>query len=126
MPQTLHFPDAVPTLFGDMVYLRELTEDDVPAWFERASDTESAVLAGDPIPDSVEMGFHWLQRHRERFRQQAGIRWAIVPKESTDPTRLTTRPPSKWTTEQSTSCPRDTGSCLRPNGTECSCRTPTK
>ena len=66
------------------MYLRELTEGDVPAWFERASDPESAVLAGDPIPESVEMGFHWLQRHRERFRQQAGIRWAIVPKGSTD------------------------------------------
>jgi ribosomal-protein-alanine N-acetyltransferase len=84
MSQTLHFPDAVPTLFGDTVYLRELTEDDVPAWFERASDPESAVLAGDPIPESVEMGVQWLQRHRERFRQHAGIRWAIVPKGSTD------------------------------------------
>ena len=84
MSQTLHFPDAVPTLFGDMVYLRELTEDDVPAWFERASDPEAAVLAGDPIPESVEMGVHWLERHRERFRQQAGIRWAIVPRGSTD------------------------------------------
>ena len=30
------------------------------------------------------MGVQWLQRHRERFRQQAGIRWAIVPKGSTD------------------------------------------
>jgi [ribosomal protein S5]-alanine N-acetyltransferase len=40
-------------------------------------------LAGDPIPESVEMGFKWLQRHRERFHQQAGIRWAIVPKDST-------------------------------------------
>ena len=84
MSQTLDFPDTVPTLYGDMVYLRELTEDDVPAWFERASDPESAVLAGDPIPESVEMGFHWLQRHRERFRQQAAIRWAIVPKGATD------------------------------------------
>jgi [ribosomal protein S5]-alanine N-acetyltransferase len=84
MPQTLHFPDAVPTLFGDLVYLRELTEDDVPAWFERASDPESAVLAGDPIPASVDMGVHWLRRHRERFRQHAGIRWAIVPKGSTE------------------------------------------
>jgi ribosomal-protein-alanine N-acetyltransferase len=84
MSQTLHFPDAVPALFGETVYLRELTEDDVPAWFERASDPESAVLAGDPIPESVEMGFQWLQHHRERFRRQAGIRWAIVPKGSTD------------------------------------------
>jgi ribosomal-protein-alanine N-acetyltransferase len=84
MSQTLHFPDAVPALFADMLYLRELTEDDVPAWFERASDSESAVLAGDPIPESIEMGVQWLRRHRERFRQQAGIRWAIVPKGSTD------------------------------------------
>lgn len=84
MSQTLHFPDAVPTLLGDMVYLRELTEDDVPAWFERASDAESAVLAGDPIPESIEMGARWLQRHRERFRQQAAIRWAIVPTGSAD------------------------------------------
>ena len=50
MSQTLHFPDAVPALFTKMLYLRELTEHDVPAWFERASDPESAVLAGDPIP----------------------------------------------------------------------------
>jgi [ribosomal protein S5]-alanine N-acetyltransferase len=84
MSQTLHFPDTVPTLFGDRLYLRELTEDDVPAWFERASDPESAVLAGDPIPESIDMGVHWLQRHRERFRQQAAIRWAIVPNGSTD------------------------------------------
>ena len=84
MSQTLHFPDAVPALFADMLYLRELTEDDVPAWFERATDPESAVLAGDPVPESVEMGFQWLQRHRERFRQQASTRWAIVEKGSTD------------------------------------------
>jgi ribosomal-protein-alanine N-acetyltransferase len=82
MSQTLHFPDVVPTLFGDMVYLRTLTEDDVPAWFARASDPESAELAGDPIPASVEMGVHWLERHRERFRQHARIQWAIVPKGS--------------------------------------------
>jgi len=79
MFQTLNFPDAVPEFFRDAVHLRELTEDDIPSWFERASDPESALLAGDPIPESVEMGFQWLQRHRERFRQQAGIRWAIAP-----------------------------------------------
>lgn len=79
MPQTFHFPDAIPTLVGERVYLRALSEDDVPAWFARASDAESAVLAGDPIPESIEMGAHWLQRHRERFRQQTGMQWAIVP-----------------------------------------------
>jgi ribosomal-protein-alanine N-acetyltransferase len=79
MSQTLHFPTAVPRLHGATVSLRELTEDDIPAWFVRASDAESADLAGDPIPESVEHGYAWLRRHRERFRQQLGIRWAIVP-----------------------------------------------
>lgn len=83
MAQTLNFPDVLPTLRGDKVYLRELTEDDIPAWFERASDPESALLAGDPIPESIAMGIQWLQRHRERFRQQTGIRWAIVLNGST-------------------------------------------
>ncbi len=68
MSQTLRFPDTVPTLSTGTLCLRELTEDDVPAWFERASDPESAVLAGDPIPESIEMG----------------VRWAIVPEGSTD------------------------------------------
>jgi ribosomal-protein-alanine N-acetyltransferase len=84
MAQTRYFPDAVPTLLGDMVDLRELTEADVPAWFARASDPESAVLAGDPIPESVELGVHWLQRHHARFHQHAGMRWAIVPQGSTE------------------------------------------
>ena len=80
MSRTINFPDAVPVLFRDALCLRELTEDDIPTWFERASDPESALLAGDPIPESVEIGFQWLQRHRKRFRQQASIRWAIIPK----------------------------------------------
>jgi [ribosomal protein S5]-alanine N-acetyltransferase len=83
MTQKLHFPDAVPDLCGDVVHLRELTEDNVPTWYERASDPESAALAGDPIPESPAMGFQWLERNRERFRQHAGIRWAIVPTGST-------------------------------------------
>lgn len=61
------------------MYLREVREDDIPAWFERASDAESADLAGDPIPESIEQGYDWLKRHRERFTQQTGMRWAIVP-----------------------------------------------
>ncbi len=83
MSKTLNFPDEVPILIGDTVSLREITEADIPAWFERASDTESAVLAGDAIPESIEMGFQWLHRHREQFRQQKSIRWAIVLKGST-------------------------------------------
>ena len=83
MSQQLDFPDTVPELLGHLVYLRELTEADVPAWYERATDAESAALAGDPIPESIEMGFQWLERNRERFRQHTSIRWAIVPKGST-------------------------------------------
>jgi ribosomal-protein-alanine N-acetyltransferase len=80
MSPTLSFPDAVPELTGAAVYLRELTEADIPAWFERATDIESADLAGDPVPESIEVGTSWLKRHQDRFRQQAAIRWAIVPK----------------------------------------------
>jgi len=79
MSQTLRFPDAVPEFLGDVVSLRELTVEDVPAWFQRASDPESSALSGDPIPESPQMGVPWLERHRERFRQQTGIQWAIVP-----------------------------------------------
>lgn len=84
MAQTLTFPDAAPVLFDNRMYLRERTEDDVPAWFVRASDPESAVLAGDPIPKSIDMGAQWLARYRERFRQQTGLRWAIVPLGATE------------------------------------------
>jgi ribosomal-protein-alanine N-acetyltransferase len=77
------FPDAVPELLGDTLFLREPTEADVPAWYERATDLESAAMAGDPVPESIAMGAQWLARHRERFRQRAGIRWVIVPNGST-------------------------------------------
>lgn len=83
MDQKLHFPDAVPVLRGDAVYLRELVEEDIPAWFARATDAESAELAGDPIPDSIELGSRWLQGHRERFDQREALRWAIVPNGAT-------------------------------------------
>jgi len=48
MSNALNFPDAVPELFGDQAYLRELSERDISAWFARATDIESADLAGDP------------------------------------------------------------------------------
>jgi ribosomal-protein-alanine N-acetyltransferase len=75
----LEFPDAVPELAEDGVRLRELTEDDIPGWFARASDRQSSALSGDPVPGSIEEGVRWLESHRERFRRQTGIRWAIVP-----------------------------------------------
>lgn len=84
MFQTLRFPTVVPHLYGSTVSLRDVTKDDIPAWFARASDAESADLAGDPIPESIEQGYAWLWRHRERFSQQIGIRWAIVPTGATE------------------------------------------
>jgi ribosomal-protein-alanine N-acetyltransferase len=54
----MNFPQSVPGLPGDRVHLRELTEVDVPAWFERATDIESAALAGDPIPESIDIGLN--------------------------------------------------------------------
>ena len=33
---------------------RELSQEDLPAWFERLSDTEAAGLAGDPVENSMQ------------------------------------------------------------------------
>lgn len=46
------FPAAIPPLVGATLRLRELTEDDIPSWFERSTDRESADLAGDTVPSS--------------------------------------------------------------------------
>jgi [ribosomal protein S5]-alanine N-acetyltransferase len=71
MSPTLSFPDAVPELTRATVVLLERTEADISAWFERATDIESADLAGDPVPESIELGTAWLKRHRDWFCQQA-------------------------------------------------------
>lgn len=74
------FPIAVPILEDERVRLRELIEQDIPAWFARATDREAADLAGDRVPESIEMGFAWLQRQRELFDKGAAIRWAVSPR----------------------------------------------
>jgi [ribosomal protein S5]-alanine N-acetyltransferase len=79
---TLRFPVAIPTLVTESVSLRQLDEEDIPSWFQRATDVESADLAGDPIPMSQEMGVSWLEKHRDQFRNKVGLRWAIVPRGS--------------------------------------------
>ena len=78
MSATFDFPSSVPELTEGQVHLRELTEQDIPSWFTRATDAESADLAGDPVPESIQAGAAWLKRHRDRFREGTGIRWAIV------------------------------------------------
>ncbi len=75
----LRFPAAFPTLQEESLTLRELDEEDIPEWFARASDAEAADLAGDPVPESIDLGVPWLERQRSLFRKRAGIRWAIVP-----------------------------------------------
>lgn len=72
------FPEVVPAIVVGDLLLRAPTEDDVPAWFARATDVESAALAGDPIPQSIALGAQWLARHRQRFAERRGIQWAIV------------------------------------------------
>ena len=68
-----------PTLASETLQLREFTDADVPAWFERASDAGSSDLSGDPIPESMETVREWLELHRRRYQAGQGIRWAIVP-----------------------------------------------
>jgi len=75
----IFFPSTFPELRGASLRLREPNESDIPAWYARATDAESADLAGDPVPASIAMGAAWLQRQRDHFRQGTGIRWAIVP-----------------------------------------------
>ncbi len=74
---------TIPRCPARSVRLRELIEEDIPAWFERATDIESADLAGDPVPGSIDLGIPWLQRQRDKFRQKVALRWAIVPIGST-------------------------------------------
>ncbi|MBL8304165.1 MAG: GNAT family N-acetyltransferase, partial [Ideonella sp.] len=78
-PARARFPSAVPVLADGPLTLREHGEEDVPAWFARATDRESADLAGDPVPASIDLGQAWLQRQRDQFHQGTGVRWAIVP-----------------------------------------------
>ncbi len=74
-------PNEVPVLRGDGIMLRELGEEDLPAWFKRLSDREAATLAGDPIPSSIQEVRGHLEHHRKALRAKEGLRWAIVPDE---------------------------------------------
>jgi ribosomal-protein-alanine N-acetyltransferase len=74
MSLTLNVPHTVVGLFAESLHLREQTEAEIPAWFARATDVESADLAGDSIPESIELGAAWLQRHRDRFQQDTANR----------------------------------------------------
>lgn len=68
---------SVPMLSTARLILRPPEELDIPAWYERATDREAAFMAGDPIPDSIEMGKAWLARSLERAAMGKRYLWNI-------------------------------------------------
>lgn len=72
-------PERVPILRGEGLTLREMSEEDLPAWFGRLSDPEAAVLAGDPVATSLQALIDGLHHHREALHKKEGLRWSIVP-----------------------------------------------
>ncbi|WP_245235443.1 GNAT family N-acetyltransferase [Mesorhizobium erdmanii] len=69
--------EAVPKLTTQRLVLRAPSERDIPAWLARATDVESASLAGDPVPDDISAGERWLARSRQRFADGRAIQWSI-------------------------------------------------
>lgn len=69
--------DRFPKLATARLVLRAPGERDIPAWFARATDAESASLAGDPIPNDIGAGEQWLARSRQRFADGKAIQWSI-------------------------------------------------
>ncbi len=67
----------MPPLRTDRLVMRAPNERDIPAWFERATDHESAYLAGDPIPASISDGQTWLERTLERATDRERFLWSI-------------------------------------------------
>jgi len=66
-----------PKLMTPRLVLRAPSERDIPAWFARATDVESASLAGDHIPSDIGAGERWLARSRQRFADGRAIQWSI-------------------------------------------------
>lgn len=66
-----------PKLVTQRLMLRAPSERDIPAWFARATDVESASLAGDPVPDDISAGERWLARSCKRFIDGDAIQWSI-------------------------------------------------
>jgi ribosomal-protein-alanine N-acetyltransferase len=66
-----------PTLVTPRLLLRSPGEQDIPAWFARATDIESASLAGDPVPNDISSGKQWVARSRQRLTDGQAIQWSI-------------------------------------------------
>ena len=67
----------MPTLRTDRLVMRTPDERDIPAWFERATDRESAYLAGDPIPTSISEGQAWLERTLQKAADRERLLWSV-------------------------------------------------
>lgn len=68
---------TVPRLTTPRLVLRAPGERDIPAWFARASDVESAFLAGDPVADDLSAGARWLALAPQRLVDGRAIKWSI-------------------------------------------------
>lgn len=69
--------DRFPTLTTARLVLRAPSERDIPAWFARATDVESASLAGDPVPGDISAGARWFARSRQQYAEGKAIKWSI-------------------------------------------------
>ena len=72
-------PDSFPVLRGEGLTLRELTEEDLPAWFARLTDTDAATLAGAPVANAMQDVVDALQHHRTGFRAKEGLAGLSYP-----------------------------------------------
>ena len=69
--------EHMPPLRTDRLVMRAPNERDIPAWFERATDRESAYLAGDPIPAGISEGQAWLEKTLQRATDRERLLWSI-------------------------------------------------
>jgi ribosomal-protein-alanine N-acetyltransferase len=67
----------LPFLRTERLVLRAPNEEDIPAWFARATDSEAASLAGDPVPDHIAAGDEWLARSRHQTATGSRLQWSI-------------------------------------------------
>jgi len=67
----------VTILRTERLVLRAPNKGDIPNWFLRATDQESARLAGDRIPDDIAEGAEWLARSQARAMAGERLQWCI-------------------------------------------------
>ncbi|BBD41150.1 acetyltransferase (plasmid) [Aminobacter sp. Y103A] len=79
-------PVRFPELTTPRLVLRAPSERDIPAWFARATDVESASLAGDPIPADISAGARWFAHSRQLFTDGKAIKWSIDQVGVSEPT----------------------------------------